>query len=57
MLMLPFSWRKQTDSSSVGEAEGISMKHIISAFKDWQIYLGVLYYSCMSVGSYSIGKS
>ncbi|KAG7087157.1 hypothetical protein E1B28_013137 [Marasmius oreades] len=37
-------WRKKFDNSSVGEEEGFSVKYIIDALTDWQVYVHVLVY-------------
>jgi len=35
---------KEYDNSSVGEEEHFEIRHIIQAFKDWQVWLHILIY-------------
>ncbi|KAK0497867.1 MFS general substrate transporter [Armillaria luteobubalina] len=37
-------WKKKYDNSSVGEEEHFSVKHIIQALTDWQVFLHILIY-------------
>ncbi|KAH0838727.1 MFS general substrate transporter [Lanmaoa asiatica] len=37
-------WRKKYDNSVVGEAEHFALRHVISPFTDWQVYLHLLVY-------------
>jgi len=37
-------WKKKYDNSSVGEEERFALRHVLAAFKDWQVYLHILVY-------------
>ncbi|KAL0946276.1 hypothetical protein HGRIS_012528 [Hohenbuehelia grisea] len=37
-------WRKKYDNSSVGEEERFAVRHVWTAFKDWQVYVHILVY-------------
>ncbi|KAL8277541.1 hypothetical protein RQP46_010096 [Phenoliferia psychrophenolica] len=48
-------WRKRSDGSSVGEAEGISWPYIIQALTSWQVWLGTAYYISIVTPLYGVG--
>lgn len=48
-------WRKQSDNSSVGEAEGVSWAFIRQAFGSWQVWVSTLYYISIVTPLYGIG--
>ncbi|KAG0702234.1 MFS general substrate transporter [Suillus ampliporus] len=35
-------WKKKYDNSSVGEEEGFAARHVLAAFRDWQVWLQIL---------------
>ncbi|KAK4700799.1 hypothetical protein P7C70_g5443, partial [Phenoliferia sp. Uapishka_3] len=48
-------WRKRSDGSSVGEAEGISWKYIGQALGSWQVWLSTAYYMSIVTPLYGVG--
>ncbi|KAL8293321.1 hypothetical protein RQP46_000022 [Phenoliferia psychrophenolica] len=48
-------WRKRSDGSSVGEAEGISWKYILQAAGSWQVWLSTAYYISVVTPLYGVG--
>ncbi|EMD36671.1 hypothetical protein CERSUDRAFT_94946 [Gelatoporia subvermispora B] len=47
-------WRKKYDNSSVGEEEHFEMRHLWSAFTDWQVWLQILVYMSVITPLYGI---
>ncbi|KAF9044938.1 MFS general substrate transporter [Panaeolus papilionaceus] len=46
--------KKKYDNSSVGEDESFSMKHLVSAILDWQVWLHILVYMSIIAPLYGI---
>ncbi|KZT63332.1 MFS general substrate transporter [Daedalea quercina L-15889] len=47
-------WRKKYDNSSVGEEEHFEMRHLISVFLDWQVWMQILVYMSIVAPLYGI---
>jgi hypothetical protein len=48
------TWRKISDGSSVGEAEGVSWRYINDALTSWQSWLSLGYYMSIVTPLYGV---